>query len=60
MKLRKLQEILIFVGKNSVIFEFVCFNNDRIITQHTPKCVEICDSLAYICSSNVSKLSSKS
>ena len=28
--------------KNSVIFKSVCFNNDRVITQHAPKCVENC------------------
>ena len=31
----------IFV-KNSVIFKSVCFNNDRAISQNTPKCVENC------------------
>ena len=42
----------IFV-KNSVIFKSVCFNNDRAITQNTPKYVENCsdDQLSYICSS---------
>ena len=36
--------------KNSVIFKSVCFNNDRAITQNTPKCVENCsdDQLSYI------------
>ena len=29
-------------GKNSVIFKSVCFQNDRVITQHTPNCVENC------------------
>ena len=29
-------------GKNSVIFESVCFNNDQVTTQHTLKCVENC------------------
>ena len=29
-------------GKNSVIFKSVCFKNDRVITQHTPNCVENC------------------
>ena len=28
--------------KNSVIFKSVCFNNDRVITQHAPKCVKNC------------------
>ena len=28
--------------KNLVIFKSICFNNDRVITQHTPKCVENC------------------
>ena len=28
--------------KNSVIFKSVCFNNDHVITQHAPKCVENC------------------
>ena len=39
--------------KNSVIFNPVCFNNDRAITQNTPKCVENCsyDQLLYIYSS---------
>ena len=40
-KMRNLQEIMIF-DKNSVIFKSVCFNNDRVITQHAPKCVENC------------------
>ena len=40
-KMRNLQELnnRIF-DKNSVIFKSVCFNNDRVITQHAPKCVE--------------------
>ena len=25
-------------GQNLVIFKSVCFNNDCVITQHTPKC----------------------
>ena len=29
-------------GKNSVTFKFACFENDRVITQHTPNCVENC------------------
>ena len=29
-------------AKNSVIFKSVCFKNDRVIIQHTPKCVENC------------------
>ena len=50
--MRNLQEIIGFL-KNSVIFKSVCFNNDRAITQNTPKCVENCsdDQLSYICSS---------
>ena len=42
-----------FFVKNSVIFKSVCLNNDRAITQNTPKCVENCsdDQLSYICSS---------
>ena len=28
--------------KNADIFKSVCFNNDRVITQHAPKCVENC------------------
>ena len=49
--MNNLQEIIVF-GKNSVIFKSVCFNNDRAITQNTPKCVENCsdDQLSYICS----------
>ena len=41
---------MIFV-KNSIAFKSVCFNNDRAITQNTPKCVENCsdDQLLYIC-----------
>ena len=45
---------MIFV-KNFVIFNSVYFNNDRVITQNTPKCVENCsdDQEIYdICSSN--------
>ena len=44
---------MIFV-KNSVIFNSVCFNNECVITQTTPKCVENCsdDQILYICSSN--------
>ena len=40
--MRNLQEIIGFFVKNSVIFKSVCFNNDRAITQNTPKCVENC------------------
>ena len=29
-------------GKNLVIFKSGCFNNDRVITQHTPTCLENC------------------
>ena len=39
-KMRNLQEIIGFFSKKSVIFRSVCFNNDRVITQHTPTCVE--------------------
>ena len=48
-----LQEIKGFFVKNSVIFKSIWFNNDRAITQNTPKCVENCfdDQLSYICSS---------
>ena len=51
--MRNLQEIIGFLLKNSVIFKSVCFNNDRAITQNTPKCVENCsdDQLSYIGSS---------
>ena len=40
--------------KNSVTFKSVCFNNDRVMTQNTSKCVENCsdDQLSYNCSSN--------
>ena len=41
-KMRNLQEITGFLTKNSVIFKSVCFNNDRVITQQAPKCVENC------------------
>ena len=41
-KMRNLQEIIGFFYKNSVLFKSVCFNNDRVITQHAPKCVENC------------------
>ena len=41
-KMRNLQEIIGFFTKNSFIFKSVCFNNDRVITQHAPKCVENC------------------
>ena len=53
-KMRNLQEIIGFFVKTSVIFKSVCFNNDRVITQNTPKCVENCfvDQLLYICLSN--------
>ena len=44
-KMRNLQEIIGFLTKNSVIFKSVCFNNDRVITQHAPKCVENCSDL---------------
>ena len=42
LKMRNLQEINRIFDKNSVIFKSVCFNNDRVITQHAPKCVENC------------------
>ena len=29
-------------GKNSVIFNSVCFKNDHVKTQHTSNCVENC------------------
>ena len=29
-------------AQNSVIFKSVYFNNDRVISQHTPNCVENC------------------
>ena len=41
-KMRNLQGIIGFLKKNSVIFKSVCFNNDRVITQHAVKCVENC------------------
>ena len=44
-KMRILQEIIGFLKKKSIIFKSVCFNNDRVITQHAPKCVE--NSSAY-------------
>ena len=49
--MRNLQEIKDFLLKIQL---YVCFNNDRVITQNTPKCVENCsdDQLSYICSSN--------
>ena len=40
--MRNLQEIIEFLLKNLAIFKSVCFNNDRAITQNTPKCVENC------------------
>ena len=51
--MRNLQEIIGFLLKFSDIFKSVCFNNDRAITQNTPKCVENCSDsqLSYICSS---------
>ena len=36
------QEIIEFFFKKSIVFKSVCFNNDRAITQNTPKCVENC------------------
>ena len=41
-KMCNLLEITGFLVKNSVIFKSVCFKNDRVITQHTPHCVENC------------------
>ena len=41
-KMRNLQDIIGFLPKNAVIFKSVCFKNDRVITQHTPSCVENC------------------
>ena len=40
--------------KISVILKYERFNNDLVITQHTPKCVENCsgDQLLYTCLSN--------
>ena len=32
----------IYFYKSSVIFKSVCFKNERVITQHTPNCVENC------------------
>ena len=51
--MRNLQENSRIFVKISVIFKSVCLNNDRAITQNTPKCVENCsdDQLSYICSS---------
>ena len=48
--MRNLQEIIGFLLKIQ-LFKSVCFNNDRAITQNTPKCVENCsdDQLSYIC-----------
>ena len=50
--MRNLGNNRIFV-KNSIIFKSICFNNDRAITQNTPKCVENCsdDQISYNCSS---------
>ena len=47
--------------KNSVTFKSVCFNNDRVMTQNTPTCVENCsdDQLSYNCSSNYYQFFSK-
>ena len=41
-KMRNLQEIIGFLTKIQLLFKSVCFNNDRVITQHAPKCVENC------------------
>ena len=50
--MRNLQEIIGFLLKIQLYLN-LCFNNDRAITQNTPKCVENCsdDQLSYICSS---------
>ena len=40
--MRNLQETIGFFVKNPVIFQSVCFNSDRVITQNTLKCVENC------------------
>ena len=52
--MRNLQEIVGFLLKKSVIFKFVCFINDRVITRNTPKSIENCsdDQLLHIYSSN--------
>ena len=42
LKMCNLQEIIGFLTKKSVIYKSVCFNNDRVRTQHAPKCVENC------------------
>ena len=41
-KMCNLREIIGFFGKDSNIFKSVCFKNERLITQHTPNCVENC------------------
>ena len=48
--MRNLQEIIGFLLK---IHLYLRFNNNRAITQNTPKCVENCsdDQLSYNCSS---------
>ena len=47
--MRNLQEIIGFLLKIQLYLNL--FNNDRGITQNTPKCVENCsdDQLSYIC-----------
>ena len=40
-KMRNLQEIIGFLTKIQFYLN-LCFNNDRVITQHAPKCVENC------------------
>ena len=51
--MRNLQEIIGFLLKIQLYLNLytVCFNNDRAITQNTPKCVENCsdNQLSYIC-----------
>ena len=43
LKMRNLQEIIGLFYKNSIIFNSVCFNNDRVITQHAR--TEMCRTL---------------
>ena len=51
--MRNFQEIIGYFCKKSIVFKSVCFNNDRAITQNTPRCVENCsdNQLSYNCSS---------
>ena len=42
-KMRNLQEITGFLTKIQLYLNlYICFNNDRVITQHAPKYVEKC------------------